>query len=63
MKKIGEILVENKLLSVEDLNRALEHQKNDENHNPIGEILVAMDLITIDKLMAYLDSQVSEHSN
>ncbi len=63
MKKIGEILVENHLLSKSDLDIALEKQRNNKNHDPLGEILVSMNLITIDKLMAYLDSQVKEHSN
>ncbi len=62
MKRIGDILIENKLLTKEDLTKALSYQKNLEVHKSIGEILIEMDLINIEILMKYLDFQEKQHS-
>ena len=62
MKKIGEMLIENKLLSKSDLEKALEKQRTMKVHKPIGQILVESNIITIDVLLKYLDIQLSNHS-
>jgi len=50
--RLGEFLVSRKLISRENLNRALEHQK--ENGGRLGRILVMLNLITEDKLLSAL---------
>ncbi|MDA3852557.1 MAG: hypothetical protein PF447_15010 [Spirochaetaceae bacterium] len=57
MRYIGEILVENNLLSKSDLDKALEIQSEQTKRQHIGEILISMGLITVDVLMKYLDVQ------
>ncbi|MBN2510424.1 MAG: hypothetical protein JXB03_09110 [Spirochaetales bacterium] len=63
MKKIGELLVENSLLTPEDLKRALEIQKDQEVKEPIGEILISMGVITIQVLTEYLSIQMRKYGN
>jgi hypothetical protein len=58
MKRIGEILVENGLLTREELGRALERQKHDTNNRKIGEILIEQGFLTYDVLLEYLDRQI-----
>ena len=60
MKKIGELLVENNIISRESLETALEYQKKLNMHKPIGEILVEMKVITIDSLIKYLEIQLRD---
>lgn len=61
MKRIGEILIENNLLTPENLEIALEKQKNMTTSKPLGQILVDMDIITIDVLLDYLEMQLANH--
>lgn len=61
MKKIGELLLESGLITITDLNKALEIQK--QNNKPIGEILIEMNKITIDTLIKYLDIQLRTKFN
>ena len=49
-KKLGEVLVNEKLITKEQLNEALEQQKNSEEHVPIGELLVTMGYISEEDL-------------
>ena len=62
MKKIGEMLLESGVLKREQLNKALEIQKNLSKHKQIGEILVELEYITIDTLIKYLDIQLERRS-
>jgi hypothetical protein len=50
--RLGEFLVSRNLISKQDLNRALEYQK--EGGGKLGQVLVALNLITEDKLLAAL---------
>ena len=58
MKKIGELLMENDLLSRQELQQALDIQQNEKEQRPIGEILVSLGAITIETLSEYLDIQL-----
>lgn len=60
MKLIGEILLDNKLLTQEQLDRALSVQKDSNDIRPIGEILIEMGFINIKTLMDYLDVQLKK---
>lgn len=55
---IGEILLENQLLTPEQLDAALKVQRDTQDKRPIGEILIAMGSINIKTLMDYLDIQL-----
>jgi type IV pilus assembly protein PilB len=59
MKRIGEILVENKLITPEQLDLALARQKYDNNGSKIGEILIDLGFLTYDSLLEYLERQIS----
>ncbi|HPO50215.1 MAG TPA: hypothetical protein PLO89_07835 [Spirochaetota bacterium] len=61
MKRIGELLIENSLLTKENLDKALDIQKTNGKH--IGEILIDMKLITYDILIEYLDLQIKSSSS
>jgi hypothetical protein len=63
MKKIGELLVENKIVSQEALDNALACQQQLNMKKPIGEILVEMKVITIDSLIKYLSIQLKDKFN
>lgn len=58
MKLIGEILLENGLLTQGQLDAALLKQKEMANPEPIGEILISMGYIGIATLVEYLDIQL-----
>ena len=60
MKKIGELLVENGIISNNDLETALELQKTMAVKKPLGEILVEMKIINIDNLLKFLEIQLRE---
>jgi hypothetical protein len=60
MKKIGELLVENNIVTQESLDSALERQKTLGIRKPVGEILVEMRVITIDTLIKYLEVQLRD---
>lgn len=59
MKRIGEILVENKLITPEQLDLALARQKYENNGSKIGEILIDLGFLTYDSLLEYLERQLS----
>lgn len=61
MKKIGEILVQNGLISLDDLNAALVRQKNNQDGRKLGEILIDMGLLTYDSLLEYLEHQLGSN--
>lgn len=63
MRKFGEILIANNLITAENLHEALERQKKLNEHKPIGEILVDMELISIETLMQFLEIQVLNKSS
>jgi type IV pilus assembly protein PilB len=63
MKRIGEMLVESGVLEKQNLNKALDIQKNLKKHKQIGEILVEMEYITIDTLIKYLTVQLEKRIN
>ena len=63
MKKIGELLVENKIVTQEALDSALARQQQLNMKKPIGEILVEMKIITIESLLKYLEIQLKEKFN
>ncbi len=58
MKRIGELFIENKVITSEDLQHALSIQKSLGVHKPLGEILVDLELITYDKLIRYIEIQL-----
>lgn len=58
MKKIGELFVENDILSQQELEMALNLQKTLETPKPLGEILVELEIITYDKLILYIEKQL-----
>lgn len=60
MKLIGEILVENGLLTREDLETALSLQKGEEPRRQLGEVLISMGKINYTVLMQYLDLQLKQ---
>lgn len=60
MKKIGELLVENKIITPVQLESALQKQKAEGSIRPIGEVLVEMKVITIDSLIKYLEIQLQK---
>jgi hypothetical protein len=55
-KRIGEILVENGFISVDQLNLALRIQKR-ENTPPLGILLILMNYISPEQLLKCLDQQ------
>jgi hypothetical protein len=63
MKRIGELLVENHIITKESLDAALARQSELSMKKPVGEILVEMKVITIDSLIKYLDIQLREKFN
>ncbi|MEK6794650.1 MAG: hypothetical protein AABZ39_07735 [Spirochaetota bacterium] len=63
MKRIGEMLIEAKLLTKSDLDRALARQREMQDKRPVGEILVEMKIITLDTLVQYLDMQLRQKFN
>lgn len=54
------MLIEAKLLTQADLDRALAKQSEMHDKRPVGEILVEMKLITLDTLVKYLDMQLRQ---
>jgi type IV pilus assembly protein PilB len=60
MKRIGELLLENNIITKEELDSALERQKELPVKKPVGEILVEMKVVTIDSLIKYLEIQLRE---
>lgn len=55
-KKLGDLLVENNMLTMEQLTTALKHQKNNELR--LGEALVDLGFITYDSLIEVLEFQL-----
>jgi len=55
--KIGEILMQQKKITVDQLGIALDIQL--ENNSPLGEILIKMGVITMEDLLKALDLQVN----
>jgi len=53
--KIGEILLHHKKISIDQLGRSLELQK--QNYAPLGKILIQMDIITENELVELLSMQ------
>lgn len=58
MKKIGELFIENGVLTKKELEYALDIQKTLDKSRPLGEILVDLGLITYDKLIRYIEVQL-----
>ena len=56
---IGEYLVEHEVITKEQIDKALEIQKN-APEKKVGEILIEMKVITYDTLIEYLDIQLHE---
>jgi hypothetical protein len=63
MKKIGELLLENKIINSEQLERAISIQKSDGEQHKIGEILIDLGYIDIEVLLKYLDMQIKTKFN
>jgi len=59
MKRIGELLVDNGVISQKQLEEALVRQNTLANGAKIGEILIDMGYLTYDGLLSYLDTQIS----
>ncbi len=55
--KFGELLAEDGIISKEELNNALELQK-DNPHVPIGEILLTQGVLTREQLLAYIEKMI-----
>lgn len=58
-KTLGQILLEQKFISAEDLQKALEYQKNIK-YEPLGSILLKQNLITYETLQRIVKSQIYE---
>lgn len=58
MKRIGEILVEQGVITAGQLETALDRQKKDMHDKKIGEILIDLGYLTYDSLLTYLESQL-----
>lgn len=58
MRRFGEILIDNKLITAKDLQEALNKQKSLEKHKPLGEVMVDLELISIQTLMDFLEIQL-----
>jgi len=59
MKRIGELLVENGVISQKQLEEALVRQNTLADGAKIGEILIDMGFLTYDGLLSYLEKQIS----
>ena len=59
MKRIGELLVENGVISQKQLEEALVRQKTMKTGTKIGEILIDMGFLTYDGLLSYLEKQIT----
>ena len=59
MKRIGELLVDNCVISQNQLEEALVRQNSLANGMKIGEILIDMGYLTYDGLLSYLDTQIT----
>lgn len=63
MRKIGELLVENRIITQDQLNTALKKQDELPVKKPVGEILVEMKVITIESLIKFLEMQLKQKFN
>ncbi|HKL86685.1 MAG TPA: hypothetical protein VJ861_10180 [Treponemataceae bacterium] len=59
MKRIGEILIENNLITAQQLELALAAQSKETKPKKIGEILIDMGFLTYDILLDYLETQIT----
>ena len=59
MKRIGELLVENGVISQKQLEEALIRQNTLAKGTKIGEILIDMGFLTYDGLLSYLEKQIA----
>jgi len=59
MKRIGELLVENGVISQKQLEEALVRQNTLASGAKIGEILIDMGFLTYDGLLSYLEKQIT----
>ena len=59
MKRIGELLVVNGVISQKQLEEALVRQNTLANGSKIGEILIDMGFLTYDGLLSYLEKQIT----
>jgi hypothetical protein len=57
--KFGEILVQEKIITEEQLNRALDEQKN-HPQKKLGEILLELDFIDIEQFTKIIDRQMRD---
>jgi len=58
--KIGELLVADKIITEEQLQKALEMQNNTYTGKKIGEILILCGYLKIDVLIKYIDKQLND---
>lgn len=58
MKRIGEILVDQGVITPAQLETALDRQKKDMHDKKVGEILIELGYINYDALLLYLESQL-----
>lgn len=56
--KIGEMLIQDGLISQEQLQEVLSRQKGEDKDKKIGEILIKRGYLDIETLMDYLDKQI-----
>ena len=59
MKRIGELLVENGVITQKQLEEALIRQNTLAKGTKIGEILIDMGFLTYDGLLSYLEKQIT----
>jgi len=59
MKRIGELLVENGVITQKQLEEALIRQNTLAKGTKIGEILIDMGFLTYDGLLSYLEKQIA----
>ena len=60
MKRIGELMVERKLITSTQLDTALAWQKRENSFKKVGEILIDMGFLSYDSLLSFLDMQCAE---
>ena len=58
MSRLGDILLENKVISKQQLNQALEFQKKNKDQL-LGQIFISLNIIKPDILIKYLDLQIN----
>lgn len=60
MKRLGELLVDCKIITSTQLDAALSWQQRENSYKKLGEILIDMGFLSYDSLLSFLDMQCAE---